>query len=114
MRAPTRAIQHTGNRGTTEHASVDAEFLPRRPEIGFSAVASVCGRYAPSTPANVGLPLAVTRSYLRDASGQPEPGLRLVHHTRQDRQQLPSAAERVPVAQTGFRCASANGCAAQN
>jgi hypothetical protein len=46
-------------------------------------------------------------------SGQPEPGLRLVHHTRQDRQQLPRAAERVPVAQTGFRCASANGCAAK-
>jgi hypothetical protein len=49
----------------------------------------------------------------RQQYGQPEPGLRLVHHTRQDRQQLPRAAERVPVAQTGFRCASANSCAAK-
>jgi hypothetical protein len=34
-------------------------------------------------------------------SGQPEPCLRLVHHTRQNRQQLPRAAERFAIASPG-------------
>ena len=54
------------------------------------------------------------KSYLQDAGREPEPGLRLIHHTRQDRKQLPRAAERFAIASSGPRRPLASRCAAQS